>query len=433
MKLRKLSMLLLGMALSVGTYAKENIVFWHAMTGEGQKALEKIVDDYNKSQDEVVVDAIFQGSYEESIVKFKAVSGTKEVPDLVQMNDVSTSFMYRSGAVVPMYEFIKEDKNFDESKLEDVLLNYYRINGNLYSMPFNSSTAILVYNKDAFREVGLDPEKAPKSYKEIEEYSRKLVKTNKNGVVDRYGFSIISYAWFIEQLLANDNSLYVDEENGRNGKLPTKVVYGKQLPVILDWMRRMNTEKLATNYGREWNTTRSAFNSGKVAMFLDSSAGITGVIKNSNFEVGTAFIPNESGEFNGSIIGGASLWITKSENKAKQKATWDFVKYATSKDVQAFWSSKTGYFPVNKESYDTDLMKATMDKMPQFKTIVEELEATNKNTATQGAILGVFPDVREKMVEAMEAVSEGKDSKKEAQNVEKASNRIISRYNRINK
>lgn len=433
MKLRKLSMLLLGMALSVGTYAKENIVFWHAMTGEGQKALEKIVDDYNKSQDEVVVDAIFQGSYEESIVKFKAVSGTKEVPDLVQMNDVSTSFMYRSGAVVPMYEFIKEDKNFDESKLEDVLLNYYRINGNLYSMPFNSSTAILVYNKDAFRKVGLDPEKAPKSYKEIEEYSRKLVKTNKNGVVDRYGFSIISYAWFIEQLLANDNSLYVDEENGRNGKLPTKVVYGKQLPVILDWMRRMNTEKLATNYGREWNTTRSAFNSGKVAMFLDSSAGITGVIKNSNFEVGTAFIPNESGEFNGSIIGGASLWITKSENKAKQKAAWDFVKYATSKDVQAFWSSKTGYFPVNKESYDTDLMKATMEKMPQFKTIVEELEATNKNTATQGAILGVFPDVREKMVEAMEAVSEGKDSKKEAQNVEKASNRIISRYNRINK
>lgn len=433
MKLRKLSMLLLGMSLSVGTYAKENIVFWHAMTGEGQKALEKIVDDYNKSQDEVVVDAIFQGSYEESIVKFKAVSGTKEVPDLVQMNDVSTSFMYRSGAVVPMYEFIKEDKNFDESKLEDVLLNYYRINGNLYSMPFNSSTAILVYNKDAFREVGLDPEKAPKSYKEIEEYSRKLVKTNKNGVVDRYGFSIISYAWFIEQLLANDNSLYVDEENGRNGKLPTKVVYGKQLPVILDWMRRMNTEKLATNYGREWNTTRSAFNSGKVAMFLDSSAGITGVIKNSNFEVGTAFIPNESGEFNGSIIGGASLWITKSENKAKQKAAWDFVKYATSKDVQAFWSSKTGYFPVNKESYDTDLMKATMEKMPQFKTIVEELEATNKNTATQGAILGVFPDVREKMVEAMEAVSEGKDSKKEAQNVEKASNRIISRYNRINK
>lgn len=162
-------------------------------------------------------------------------------------------------------------------------------------------------------------------------------------------------------------------------------------------------------------------------------AGLTNIIQNSKFEVGTAFIPNESGKFNGSVIGGASLWITDSKNSAKDNAAWDFVKYAVSKDVQAFWSSNTGYFPVNKESYDTPLMKETMEKMPQFKVIVDELKATNKNTATQGAILGVFPDVREKMVETMEAVSEGKDGQKAADDVIKASNRIISRYNRINK
>lgn len=162
-------------------------------------------------------------------------------------------------------------------------------------------------------------------------------------------------------------------------------------------------------------------------------AGLTNIIQNSKFEVGTAFIPNESGKFNGSVIGGASLWITDSEDSAKEDAAWNFVKYAVSKDVQAFWSSNTGYFPVNKESYDTALMKETMEKMPQFKVVVDELKATNKNTATQGAILGVFPDVREKMVETMEAVSEGKDGQKAADDVIKASNRIISRYNRINK
>lgn len=210
-------------------------------------------------------------------------------------------------------------------------------------------------------------------------------------------------------------------------------MYEKQLPVILNWMQNMNKEKLAINYGREWNSTRSAFNSGKVAMYLDSSAGLTAVIKNSDFEVGTAFIPNESGIFNGSVIGGASLWITNSNNRAKEDAAWDFVKYAVSKDVQAFWSASTGYFPVNKDSYETPVMAEVMEKMPQFKTIVEELKATNKNRATQGAILGVFPDVREKMVEAMEAVSEGKDGNKAAADVAKASNRIISRYNRINK
>lgn len=433
MKLKKLMGLLLATLMSIDVAAKDKIIFWHAMSGEGQKTLEKIVKDYNNSQDKVEVEAIFQGSYEEAIVKFKAVSGTDEAPNLVQMNDISTSFMYRSGSIVPMNNFIEKDKNFDINNLEDVLLNYYKIDNKLYSMPFNSSTAILVYNKDAFKEVGLDPEKAPKSYREIEEYSKKLVKKGSNGVVDRYGFSIISYAWFIEQMLANDNILYVDEDNGRNGNMPTKVVYGEQLPTILSWIQRMNTEKLAINYGRDWDSTRSAFSSGKVAMYLDSSAGLTAIINNSKFNVGTAFIPNESGEFNGSIIGGASLWITDSKDDSKEQDAWDFVKYAVSKDAQAYWSVQTGYYPVNKLSYETEVMKEYTEKTPQFKVVVDELKATNKNKATQGAILGVFPDVREKMVEAMEAVSEGEDAVKVAKDVEKASNRIISRYNRINK
>lgn len=433
MNLKKLLVISMATLMSISASAKEKIVFWHAMSGEGQKTLEKIVSDYNSSQDKVEVEAIFQGSYEEAIVKFKAVSGTEEVPNLVQMNDISTSFMYRSGSIVPMSDFIEKDTSFNVDNLEDVLLNYYRINGKLYSMPFNSSTAILVYNKDAFKEAGLNPEVAPKSYKEVEEFARKLVKKDENGIVDRYGFSIISYAWFIEQLLANDNVLYTDEENGRNGNMPTKVVYGEQLPTILTWMQGMNSEKIAINYGREWDSTRSAFSSGKVAMYLDSSAGLTGIINNSKFNVGTAFIPNESGVFNGSVIGGASLWITDSKDDSKEQAAWDFVKYAVSKDVQAQWSTKTGYFPVNKLSYETETMKAYMEKTPQFKVVVDELKATNKNAATQGAILGVFPDVREKMVEAMEAVSEGEDGTKIAKDVEKASNRIISRYNRINK
>ncbi|WP_291259502.1 ABC transporter substrate-binding protein [Fusobacterium sp.] len=433
MKLKKLLVISLATMMSISAAAKDKVIFWHAMSGEGQKTLEKIVNDYNKSQDKVEVEAIFQGSYEEAIVKFKAVSGTDEAPNLVQMNDVSTSFMYRSGSIVPMNNFIEKDKSFDINNLEEILLNYYKINDKLYSMPFNSSTAILVYNKDAFKEVGLNPENAPKSYAEIEEYSKKLVKKDEKGVIDRYGFSIISYAWFIEQMLANDNSLYVDEENGRNGNTPTKVVYGDQLSTILSWMQNMNSEKLAINYGRDWDSTRSAFSSGKVAMYLDSSAGLTGIINNSKFEVGTAFIPNESGEFNGSIIGGASLWITDSKDDSKEEAAWDFVKYAVSKDVQAYWSIETGYYPVNKLSYETEVMKEYLENTPQFKVVVDELKATNKNRATQGAILGVFPDVREKMVEAMEAVSEGKDGNEVAKDVEKASNRIISRYNRINK
>ncbi|MGL4800774.1 MAG: ABC transporter substrate-binding protein, partial [Cetobacterium sp.] len=398
-----------------------------------QNSLNKIVTDYNNSQNNIEIEAIYQGSYEETIAKFKAISGTKEAPALIQMNDISTAFMYKSGAITPIEKFIKED-NFNVNNLEDALLNYYRIGGELYSMPFNSSTAILIYNKDAFKEVGLDPNSPPRSYSEYAEYSKKLTKKNSNGSIERYGSAMIMYGWFIEQFLANDNKLYVNKENGRMGETPTEVAYKKDLPQILEWLRGMYKEDSATSYGREWDSTRTAFASGKVAMYLDSSAGIKGIINNSNFEVGTGFIPNASGEFNGSVVGGASLWITNSSDNDIQKAAWDFVKYATSKDVQTYWSINTGYYPVNKGSYETSEMKENMEKYPQFKTAVAEIKETKPSFATQGAILGVFPEVREKMVEAMEINYEGKTSiDKIVEKVVIDSDKIIQRYNRINK
>ena len=431
MNLKKL--ITLGLTVSTIAFGKEKVVFWHSMSGQLQNSLNKIVSDYNNSQNKIEVEAIYQGSYEETIAKFKAISGTKEAPTLIQMNDISTAFMYRSGAITPMEKFISED-NFDTSNLEDTLLNYYRIGGELYSMPFNSSTAILIYNKDAFKEAGLDPNKPPKSYAEYAEYSKKLVKKNENGTVERYGSAMIMYGWFIEQFLANNNKLYVNKENGRIGEVPTEVAYKKELPQILEWLRGMYKDGSATSYGREWDSTRAAFSSGKVAMYLDSSAGIKGIINNSKFEVGTGFIPNASGEFNGSVVGGASLWITNSVENSKQKAAWDFVKYATSKDVQSYWSINTGYYPVNKESYKTSDMKENMEKYPQFKTAVAEIKETKPSFSTQGAILGVFPEVREKMVEAMENNYEEKASiNKIVDKVVDDSNRIIQRYNRVNK
>ena len=432
MNLKKIIMLGLVVSTTV-TLAKEKVVFWHSMSGQLQNSLNKIVNDYNTLQNDIEVEAIYQGSYEETIAKFKAVSGTKEAPALIQMNDISTAFMYRSGTITPIEEFIKSD-NFKIDNLENALLNYYRVNNELYSMPFNSSTAILIYNKDAFREAGLDPNNPPRSYFEYAEYSKKLTKKSTNGTINRYGSAMIMYGWFIEQFLANDNKLYVNKENGRIGEIPTAVSYKEDLPKILEWLRDMYKSETATSYGREWDSTRAAFSAGKVAMYLDSSAGIKGVINNSNFEVGTGFIPNLSGDFNGSVVGGASLWITNSVTDSTQKAAWDFVKYAVSKDVQSYWSINTGYYPVNKESYETKEMKENMKKYPQFKTAVDEIKETKASVFTQGAILGVFPEVREKMVEALEHNYEGKITiEKIVDKVVSDSDKIIQRYNRINK
>lgn len=427
MRLKTLiSLLLLG--ASTLASAKEKIIFWHAMGGNFQPTLNKIVEEYNKSQDKVEVEALYQGSYQEDLNKFKSVQGTDKAPALIQLNEISTEYMYNSGAITPMQEFVKKD-NYDLTKLEDTLINYYTINGTLYSMPFNSSASILLYNKDAFKEVGLDPEKAPKSYKELAEAAKKLTKGT-----ERYGFAMIMDAWFIEQLLANENTLYVNEENGRAGKSPTAVAYnGEKIKTIFNWLNDMYRDNTATSYGKEYQNTRAAFLSGKVSMYIDSSAGIQQLTELANFEIGSAYVPSENGEFTGVPIGGASLWITNSVSDEKQAAAWDFVKYAVSKESQALWASSTGYYSVNKEAYDLDLLKKDLEKTPQKLVAVNEIKDTQKTAATSGAIVGVFPELRKVMTDSMEKVYVGKEKiDKIIDKMVKESDRIVKRYNRLN-
>lgn len=427
MRLKTLvSLLLLG--ASTLASAKEKIIFWHAMGGNFQPTLNKIVEEYNKSQDKIEVEALYQGSYQEALNKFKSVQGTDKAPALIQLNEISTEYMYNSGAITPMQEFVKKD-NYDLTKLEDTLINYYTINGTLYSMPFNSSASILLYNKDAFKEVGLDSEKAPKSYKELAEAAKKLTKGT-----ERYGFAMIMDAWFIEQLLANENTLYVNEENGRAGKSPTAVAYnGEKIKTIFNWLNDMYRDNTATSYGKEYQNTRAAFLSGKVSMYIDSSAGIQQLTELANFEIGSAYVPSENGEFTGVPIGGASLWITNSVSDEEQAAAWDFVKYAVSKESQALWASSTGYYSVNKEAYDLDLLKKDLEKTPQKLVAVNEIKDTQKTAATSGAIVGVFPELRKVMTDSMEKVYVGKEKiDKIIDKMVKESDRIVKRYNRLN-
>lgn len=421
------SLLLLG--ISTMAVAKEKIVFWHAMGGNFQPTLNKIVEEYNKSQDEYEVEALYQGSYQETLNKFKSVQGTDKAPALVQLNEISTEYMYNSGAITPMQNFVNRD-GYDLSKLEDTLINYYTINGTLYSMPFNSSASVLLYNKDAFKEVGLDPEKAPRSYKEISEAAKKLTKGT-----GRYGFAMIMDAWFIEQLLANENTLYVNEENGRAGKVPTGVAYeGDKIKAIFSWLNDMYRTNTATSYGKEYQNTRAAFLSGKVTMYMDSSSGIQQLTELADFEIGTAYVPSESGEFVGVPIGGASLWVTNSVPTKQQEAAWDFIKYAISKESQALWASSTGYYSVNKEAYNLDLLKNDLEKTPQKLVAVNEIKNTKKTPATSGAVVGVFPELRKLMTDAMEKVYVGNEKlDKVIDKVVKDSDRVIKRYNRLNK
>ena len=180
---------------------KTQLVFWHSMGGKGGDAINTLVDKFNKeNKSNITVTAQYQGEYDDAINKIKSSKDKNTYPDIMQLYDLGTRWMIDSKLSTPMQKFIDDDK-FDTSSLEPNLLAYYTVDKKLNSMPFNSSTPILYYNKTAFKEAGLDPEKAPADFDEIKTYSEKLTKKDGN-TVSQYGYSMAIYGWFFEQFLA---------------------------------------------------------------------------------------------------------------------------------------------------------------------------------------------------------------------------------------
>ncbi|MFD1204867.1 ABC transporter substrate-binding protein [Sporosarcina contaminans] len=403
---------------------KVTIEFWHAMSGSGQESIDEIVKGFNESQDKYQVNAEFQGSYEESLTKLRGVGGTKDAPAITQVFEVGTKYMIDSGYIEPMQSFIDKD-NYDLSQLEENILNYYRVDGKLYSMPFNSSTPVMIYNKDAFKEAGLDPEKAPETFSEVIDAAAKL-KTD-----EMYGFSMLTYGWFFEQLVATQGGLYVNEDNGRSGDATEALFNGPEGLNVFRFLDTMNKAGTFGNFGTNWDDIRSAFATGKVAMYMDSSAGVAGAINNAPFEVGVAYIPHaDEVQRNGVVIGGASLWMSKGIAEEEQEAAWEFMKYLTTHEVQAKWHLDTGYFAINPKAYDEEIVKEKWAEYPQYKVTVDQLQDTIPGLATQGALISVFPESRQQIVTALEELYQGKDPQEVLDKAAEGTNRAMEIANK---
>src|SRR2546428_6046126 len=372
-----------GGAPAANTEPASKIVFWHAMTAAiNGPALEKVVADFNKSQSKIQVEAIFQGSYDDLLAKLNTALASNSAPALVQVYDIGQRYMIDSGEIVPVQSFIDRDK-WDTSDFEPAVLNYYKVEGKLYSMPWNSSSSILYYNKDAFKEVGLDPEKPPRTFEEVTEYAKKLVKKDAQGNVTRYGFHQAIYGWLFEQYLAVSGGLMADNGNGRDARA-TKVLFNDAKgQAILDWWKAGVAGGYFYNPGVDNDGSASFFNAGKSAMYVESTARLRNHIDatKGKFTVGTGRYPrpaNAPAE-GGNIIGGASVYIMKSRSAAEQQAAWEFVKFWTSPKAQSGWQATTGYYPVVRKAYDESESKKWATDYPQFLTAVDQIRNAPQN------------------------------------------------------
>lgn len=389
------------------TDAGEKIEFnlWFSLSGENGENFEEIVDDFNAQSDSYQVNAVYQGSYTDTITKIRAV-GESEAPALLQASGTNRKYLAERDYIVPIQKFIDED-DYDVSQIIPNVRNRYTIDDTLYSMPFSASNAVMFYNKDMFKEIGLDPDNPPATFSEMEEVAQKIKDETGN-----VGFSMATIGWFFEQLLTNQGALYLDNDNGFSAE-PTKTLINSEEGLkIFEWLDRMNKAGTFKNYGSSWEDPRAPFLAGELGIYFDSSANVRHMVDDAPFEIGTAPLPVPDGvEPQGAQVGGNSIYITNKIPEEEQEGAWEFLKYLASPEVQARWAAATGYFPITEAANDVDVLKETYEEYPQMLTAVEVNANTPAEPATSGPLSDLGEEFRTIVETAQEKVYEGEDPK----------------------
>ena len=376
----------------------------------------------------------YQGSYDDSLNKLRAGLQSSDIPAVIQLFDIATRLMVDLKVATPVQDFM-DAEGFDTSDFEPNVLAYYTVDGKQYSMPFNTSTPLLYYNKDMFEAAGLDPEVAPRTFDDVAAYAEQLTQRDDSGNVTVSGGAFAIYGWFVEQFLAVSGAQYTDNGNGRDAAATEAIFNSPEGVRILEWWKSMYDTGSFGNYGRTTVDTRNAFLAGQTAMFIDSTAVLRGMIDGSagKFELGVGWLPrpDESAFENaGTIIGGASLWILNGRPMEEQECAWQFIRFLTEPAQQAFWHTESGYFPIRKAGYDEPLAVEWRTKYPQFSVAVDQLHTAPDNRVTQGALIGVFPTARQTVETAIEEVLAGQATPQQAlDNAAAAVTQAIADYN----
>jgi sn-glycerol 3-phosphate transport system substrate-binding protein len=411
----------LALALSTSTaFAQTEISWWHSMGGELGERLEAIAADFNASQSDYVVVPSYRGEYEESMVGTIAAFRAGEQPHLVQVYEVGTgTMMAAKGAVYPVYQLMADHgSNFDPSAFLPVVTGYYTdTDGNMLSMPFNSSTPILYYNKDVFEAAGLDPETPPATWEEIESFSQQILDAD----AAECGFTMGYAATWLgtENLSALHNVAYGTLENGFGG-LSSELTFNHPLAVRL-W------EKLAEwqgngifSYGGPAGgpDTAPKFYAQECAIYMNSSASRAGVIANAtDFEVGFGMLPvfgDVEGAPQNSIIGGATLWTLSGHEDAEYEGVAQFLTYLSSPEVQAAWHQATGYLPVTQAAYELSQEQGYYEANPGSDIAIRQINLNPPTENSKGLRYGNMPQIRMVLDEELQAVLNGQKTAQEA-------------------
>lgn len=430
MKVKFFALSLAGLIASLGTaHAATEITFWHSMEGALGQRVNELVEGFNKSQSDYTVNAVYKGAYGESMNAGIAAFRAGNAPDILQVFEVGTATMMQAkGAVQPVQEMSETAGDpIDASAFIGAVASYYSSSeGKLISMPFNSSTPVLYYNKDAFEKAGLDPENPPKTWKEVAAAGKKL---RESGL--ECGYTSGWPAWIqLETFAAWHDVPFASQNNGFDGPDARLKVDDAAFVKHLDFLAQMSKDGSFT-YGGRGDAPNALFTSGRCGMFTGSSGSRANIISTGGFEFGTSTLPYHDdidGAPQNTIIGGASLWVFAKKSPETYKGVTQFFNYISSPELAAKWHQDTGYVPVTKAGYDVTKKSGFYDKNPGTEVAVRQLDAdTTENS--RGVRLGFLPQIREVAEAEMERVFAGELSAEDGvKRIAERGNELLKRF-----
>nr|WP_113865725.1 sn-glycerol-3-phosphate ABC transporter substrate-binding protein UgpB [Brenneria salicis]NMN93233.1 sn-glycerol 3-phosphate transport system substrate-binding protein [Brenneria salicis ATCC 15712 = DSM 30166]RBP64094.1 glycerol 3-phosphate-binding protein [Brenneria salicis ATCC 15712 = DSM 30166]RLM31124.1 sn-glycerol-3-phosphate ABC transporter substrate-binding protein [Brenneria salicis ATCC 15712 = DSM 30166] len=405
----------LALACSANAQAATEIPFWHSMEGELGKEVNSLVERFNQSHGDVKIVSVYKGNYEQSLAAGIAAYRAGNAPAILQVYEVGTATMMASKAIKPVYEVFKDAGiPFDESVFVPTVSGYYTDakSGHLLSQPFNSSTPVLYYNKDAFQKAGLDPEQPPKTWQQMAEYTAKL---RASGM--KCGYASGWQGWIqIENFSAWHGLPVASKNNGFDGadavlefNKPTQI---KHIQLLQD----MNKKGDFTYFGRKDEPTEKFYN-GDCAITTASSGSLADIRQHAKFNYGVGMMPYDaevSGAPQNAIIGGASLWVMNGKDAATYKGVAEFMQFLAQPEMAAEWHQKTGYLPITKAAYELTQRQDFYEQNPGADIATRQMLNKPPLAYTKGLRLGNMQQIRSVVDEELESVWTGKKAPKQA-------------------
>ena len=403
------------------TWAQTKIDFFFPVPVDGKLAREmtRLVKVYNDSQKEVAVTAAYTGSYDDTKLKAQAAANAGKPPAVVLMSANFVLDLKLAGDIVSLEPMLKANGTTRAKFLDDfwpAVQPNAIVDGELYAIPYQNSTPLLYYNKEHFKEAGLDPEKPPQTWAQLVDAAKKLTKPDRMGFGLPEGYDYMG--WIMEALSMSNGGRYFNEEYGGEVYYDTPSMLGAaQFVEDLVFKHKVMTQGVVEGPALSTN-----FLAGKVSMMLLSTGSLSFVRENMKQPFGVAFVPKNVR--NAVPIGGGSLVMFKGLNDEQKAAGWKFAKWLSSTENLGAWSRFTGYFSPRKSPYESAEMKDFMAKNPEAKVALDQLPYAKPWFATYQTVA-----VRKALEDEIQAVLNGKKKAPQAvKDAQKSADALMKPY-----